>query len=391
MEEARFLVNYYNSDKWSWDDRLGRWARWTMPTPLSDDSTTTVDATSPALRPVLEMLRGRVTTEPPGQPLLSPTGWPASPHKSTIATFGHVLHPYHAEGAKPPNHQQQQRILTPVIPPLASLSLPRMLHNASPSSSSSTILMRFLPHPRQYPSPKRTAPPLELRLNATDTEIQGISSLRALVSTSTHDILLPSNPVDIRISTTDFIDLPGSVLAADPRHADPLLSFLEGADLRPDAGRLVTPPLLRDVVIPAVGASESTSTTTTTTPNIITSTFFAEEEGTNHDSLMTADYVFAGLEVRRSVAADYDGWRLVYTTVEAGQGGGRRAELTLEAVPSEAAVAEGGEGGGGKEPKRVDDEERLRRLRKGDDGVVFLETLLKMAMGGEFKWYGERV
>ena len=57
----------------------------------------------------------------------------------------------------------------------------------------------------------------------------------------------------------------------------------------------------------------------------------------NEDGLRTVTYSFAGLEMHRSASMPYvDGngrpLRLNYTSIEAGQGGGRRAEVTLEPV-----------------------------------------------------------
>jgi len=44
--------------------------------------------------------------------------------------------------------------------------------------------------------------------------------------------------------------------------------------------------------------------------------------------------MFAGIELHRTVLGRRDGWVLGYTSVEAGQRGGRRPELILEAVPA---------------------------------------------------------
>jgi hypothetical protein len=41
------------------------------------------------------------------------------------------------------------------------------------------------------------------------------------------------------------------------------------------------------------------------------------------------EYLFAGREVRKTITTEFDGWRLLYTSVEAGKVGGRRGELRL--------------------------------------------------------------
>ena len=50
-----------------------------------------------------------------------------------------------------------------------------------------------------------------------------------------------------------------------------------------------------------------------------------KKDAKNHD----VEYLFAGLEIRKSIAMEFDGWRLLYTSVEAGKAGGRRGELRL--------------------------------------------------------------
>jgi hypothetical protein len=51
--------------------------------------------------------------------------------------------------------------------------------------------------------------------------------------------------------------------------------------------------------------------------------------GTKDAEMQEVEYLFAGLEIRKTISMDFEGWRLVYTSVEAGKAGGRRGELRL--------------------------------------------------------------
>ncbi|PSR80872.1 mitochondrial inner-membrane-bound regulator-domain-containing protein [Coniella lustricola] len=52
------------------------------------------------------------------------------------------------------------------------------------------------------------------------------------------------------------------------------------------------------------------------------------------NTTFSTSYMFAGIELHRPTETTYSGWKLNYTSIQAGQGGGRRAELRLDAVPS---------------------------------------------------------
>jgi hypothetical protein len=219
--------------------------------------------------------------------------------------------------------------------------------------------MRFIPAPEQDARVLSAAPALELRLDANVPEITVISSLRAITDTHTGDVLLPSLPVDVRFLQSRYFELYGR--AADSRLAWPVADFLEKSHLRPDEGNLLTPARVEKLLLPRRFFASS-------------SEIRASENGEkgvdnapDSRDLIAVDYIFAGLEVRRAVATDFEGWRLVYTSIEAGQGGGRRAELALEAVPAER------------------DGEVTPATHKA---LHFVEAVSKLSRGVDFKWYG---
>ncbi|KAL1883376.1 hypothetical protein VTK73DRAFT_8943 [Phialemonium thermophilum] len=347
-EGGRYVVDFYNAGKWSWKDRIEQWARWIMPIPSQAARPRAEEGFPETLSVKLWPPLFDGTVEPADQRGAEPTLlWPSRVQRSTTAIFGHVLYPY---PAKHPNRldRTQPSIMSPILPPFSTLALAKPI--PGPKTNSTTILMRFIPDPTQHSCYLESAPPLELRLEASDSEILGISSLRAILSSHTHDILMPRKPVDVRLQQTQFLELPGSSMAAEPSLVAPLVSFLEAADLRPSDARLVTPSRLRGVPLPC-------------NPNADVP-----------DRQAVIDYLFMGLEVRRTVSADYNGWRVVFTNIEAGQGGGRRGELTLEAEPAQGRTEEVGA-------------VELNQERKGAsdvfDNSVFLATVSELAFGEE--------
>ena len=220
--------------------------------------------------------------------------------------------------------------------------------------------------------PSASAPALELRLAASDTEVLGVESLRAVLRSGFSDVMLPSSAVDLRFAQTQHVSLlPVPTLTTtttadhDPIHAaaaaadalahwQPISDFLSNARLNLAHGKLEMPPRQKFPVPRRLFAP---------TPS---SSLSEEEElkpkkrgrprktmrSANGDELLSTTYSFVGLEVHRSASVPYvdadadadadagpaqqrhasPGLKLTYTSVEAGQGGGRRAEISLEPV-----------------------------------------------------------
>jgi hypothetical protein len=379
-----YIVDYHNKGKLAWKDRVERWARWTIATPRQGVKT----------MGRLHELPSTILSQPLDTPTplsFSPDGWSTEPQTTTRAVFGHVLH---NEPAKPeaepdpgpaedgilrPEHTMPynrnadvhdkldpalRRTLAPLIPPLASLAT--ITAHSATSPPESTIILRFLPSP-DNPS----LPSLELSLSMDpDTGSLTPCSLCAINSVDMHDILLPAQAVDVRLSHTTSYLLPGDRIAT---HCPSLSSFLAQSDLRPFDGVLTTPARPAPLRLPSRILGRSTS---------------------DDSETVEAAYLFSGLEIRRSVATSVAGWKMSYTSVEAGQGGGRRAELALEGVPF------------GEVGKEETDFERFERValeepapagavpvpeeqvwKKGAEGYV--ATLSRLVIGKEFSWFGE--
>ncbi|KAK7740688.1 hypothetical protein SLS53_005156 [Cytospora paraplurivora] len=420
---GRFLEDFSDKNKLSWIDRRREWARLCLPLTSGKSHTATVwplttdvlkyriqpsaeDLILPAsrLKPKIDAFYRNFTFPRPleGKPLGIPkprvdqpeepelthvdgleltkptiSGWlPFS--VSTNAVFGHILHqnsPSLAQTLSQPTTAlvNWPRTLSPLIPPVANMSLPGWVPYEHTDTGRSTILMRFVPYtenaanghegsPPQSQSPR--PPHLELRLVASASDDLEAHSLRAISQTSISDILLPAEHVDVRATQRLYAELPGATIHATDGMA-PLAEFLRDSRLEPSKGSLVTPPRVRDLGLPrwlvqGGGGGRGDLSAAARLREGLPPMTPGGEDALAHEVVPTS-YVFAGLEVHRTLATTYDGWRLMYTSVEAGQGGGRRAELSLEAVP-------GYDGD-------------LRRQRETISATYFLRSMYQLARG----------
>ncbi|ROW13854.1 hypothetical protein VPNG_03536 [Cytospora leucostoma] len=388
---GRFLEDFSDKNKLSWIDRRREWARLCLPLtsgkshvatawPLTTDvlkyriQPAAEDLILPTstLKPKIDAFYKNFTFPRPleGEPLGIPkprvdqpeepelthvegleltkptiSGW--LPFKvSTNAVFGHILHqnsPSLVQALSQPTTALANwpRALSPLIPPVANMSLPGWVPYGETGTGNSTILMRFVPYTESAAnahkgsSPQSPRPPhLELRLLASaDSDDLEAHSLRAISQTSISDIILPAEHVDVRATQRLYAELPGAAIHAAAGMA-PLAEFLRDARLEPSRGSLVTPPRLRDLGLPGwLARGHGDLSAAARLRQGLPPAAPGGDADAPENEVAPASYVFAGLEVHRTLATTYDGWRLVYTSVEAGQGGGRRAELSLEAVP----------------------------------------------------------
>ncbi|KAI1129303.1 hypothetical protein F5Y10DRAFT_238643 [Nemania abortiva] len=198
------------------------------------------------------------------------------------------------------------------------------------------------------------APLLEVRLATSENEVQGVESLRAITRTHHTEVMLPSSHVDVRFTQTQY-----AMLQAPDRETleswSPLADFLRDARLDLENGKLEMPPrqkfpVPRRLFTAKAPSSPSISSPspTPTSPPPTSANSPPRTEGTDptnqpqpqvqldtpddSDELESISYEFVGLEFHRSATLPYEGHQLTYTSIEAGQGGGRRAEVTLEPV-----------------------------------------------------------
>lgn len=308
------------------------------------------------------------------------------------------------------------------------------LSSSLSSSHTSTLVLRFLPAPDQTALPADTitaAPTLEVRLEVTNSsngneQIGALLGVRAIVDSYACDLILPAAPVDVRLQQIRFFELLPHVLPVrdvdvDANHHHdqsdnpyaPLLDFLATAVLRPAEGDLRTPARLRGIRIPTrlmepfreVGSptltGEQQQQQTPSSSSVEEGVVEQEEQGTTREddskpgeiassppleeekdgeSSVMVDYLFAALEMQRSATVRWEGFSLVYTSVEAGQRGGRRAELALDAQPHPPPQPQS-------QPQvAAADSDNVRE----DGSSAFVAAVTKLVLGeGQHRWQGQ--
>jgi hypothetical protein len=297
-----------------------------------------------------------------------PVKWSDHLYTSTVAHFGQILHPYQSMNPTPLLSDllasTDRRVFSPTAPhPVQFANVESDSTSSTLINMKSTLLLRFWPSPSSNPATKPgkklsdhtadtpPAPILELRLATNDREVRGIESLRAIKQTHHTDVMLPSSLVDVRFTQTQYATLEArdsETLAA----WQPLADFLYSARLDLEVGKLEMPPRQRFSVprrlfttsfsSPSSPADLSSSTASSPgEPAALDDTDNNssdqqhQQQGeqqpmASDDDLVSVSYEFVGLELHRSASLPYESHWVTYTSIEAGQGGGRRAEVTLE-------------------------------------------------------------
>ncbi|KAK3393124.1 mitochondrial inner-membrane-bound regulator-domain-containing protein [Podospora didyma] len=316
---GRYLAEHGCDPKLPWQERLRQWARWAIAVPKSGLQSTSIDIPANILPHPLSMGEHRdVTVEAfEGDHIPSaPQSWSEKLETETRAIFGHVVQAQRT-GFSPSTtlarlEPSLPRTFVPVLPPLRNLSLSADLHEKGLWQS--TVVIRFVPSPHQAPEILATMPPtLELLLDIDHHEVKNIIFLRAVADTFVGDVLLPAEPVDVRLVQTRFFTMLGPNIGM---YAAPVIDFLDRADMRPAEGVLKTPPELNGLALPRrlLGNPSDTSSS----PEVVDS--------------VTVDYLFASLEMERIISTAFHGFKVSYRSIEAGQRGGRRSEISLDAV-----------------------------------------------------------
>jgi hypothetical protein len=353
------LVDHTNKEKWVWKDKMEQWARYVLPIPAKGPSQ--FDSVDDAAQESVS----ETYVQPPvelGLPIerrhdgahSEGVRWSANHTITTTAVFGHLLHPHTSPDLLPSladliDSSDRPRIFSPVVPhPMRLAQL-----NSNPIEFfpiTSTILVRLVPRPVKESTTR--APVLELRLGITESlyhwrgkpEVSGVHSLRAVTEAQRNDVLHPYHPVDLRITQTRTCALQGDAL----NEWQPIADFLSKARLDLDGGKLEMPPQQRFLVptrlfTPGDQDKKSAAKRSSRRKKNPTQEELDDDEmqaildevdkGTaDPDHLHATPYEFAGLELHRAVSVPHptdSRFELTYTSIEAGQGGGRRAELSL--------------------------------------------------------------
>ncbi|KAK3363634.1 mitochondrial inner-membrane-bound regulator-domain-containing protein [Lasiosphaeria hispida] len=353
-KQGRYIAKYGCEPQLSWEHRRKQWARYTCAArallgprgkrpvwaDIPEDTLLypiEIELPKPKPEPV-----ARVPFQPPHPTPKGPSGWSSQPISHTRAVFGHILHAH----PKPLSAVQDlehtlPRTFIPTLPPLQALNFPSNLHEEGLWHM--ILLLRFMPAPRQGPSPDGSipdltaaAPPLELYVEADHRELKRIISLNATAAANDVDILFPNHPFDVRMQQTLTYKLLGEEIDA---HAPTVLSFLQRADIRPWLGTIATPPSLEGLALPRRLLQPLSPEQQQQRQQQQQQQQHPDTEAAVDDTIPVS-YLYAGISVQRVVTAEYHGFKVGYRSSEAGPRGGKSAELYLDAVAVDLAAVE---------------------------------------------------
>ena len=334
IRQGRYLAELNCGQKLPWQERPKNWARWTAAAPAATQS-----EAGPTARPKYQIpaipasiLPFAIGSEGSPQESKATEGlmqdWSSEPQIDTSAVFGRVVFNLQGQPPSPSSTSNSAsapdpslpRTFIPLIPVLKSLNFQNNLREHGLWHTN--VLVRFVPSLDMSPDLVKSAPNLEISIEADHRELKAVKHLRAITNTHTRDILMPSSHVDTRFIQRRYFTLPGRSIDL---LAPPVMAFLDKSDLRPWDGRLNTPPCLLGLRLPRRLFSSNDTT------------------GTDEDQI-TVNYTLASLEVQRILAAEHEGLKLRYIDTQGGQRGGQRAEISLDAVRVDPeAIAEHGQ------------------------------------------------
>lgn len=362
--DGHFVREHDGPVKYSWRDQLSSWSRWIGPQSRPGPSHRLAAAAPDGETNIpSNVLPWPVTGSPESkeQQESEPREGRWFSDYTTTASFGHLVHK-DASGLLNP---RIPRLLSSRVPHPSALSALSMAPStAGPSTS---LLFHFIPPPSSSKAPR--APRLEFRMwlppgspeSDLSWDLLPRRELRAVVRTHAADILFPRGPVDVRLAQRRVASQGSAHPHAPWDDWQPdLTRFIDESELNLAEGRLLTPPGLT--------ISFGADFDGWLGPSSDDGAASPPRRRRRSPSEREVAYAFGGLEVHRSVEATLAGHALRYTSIEAGLGGGRRAELTLH-----GPVA--GTGGG------VDDQGCHAAA------MEYLKLVQRVATGQVFPWW----
>jgi hypothetical protein len=323
----------------SWRDRLRHWVRWTSATSKLSETHKELRDTSLQQATIISDTVNEVEIEEPfrtssaglsvstrlsqaeinqmklQRDLKKPFGhvyWDRKTFTATSVIVGHILHEVNAAPEVATNlgkHAITQRTMFhPTAVNISRLFGSMPLLNNLPKTS---LVLRFTPSPWTAAGPEvlTSLPPIKMRFAVDPTTKElNLNDVLAVVGLTASEVMLPDRIVDLcfqqrttaRLRTLHHHQLPQ------------ILEFLKASQLNLMRGRLETPPAL-------------------TLPIATHLCNVPESEALRNqvEEYISAEYIFGGLEYRSTLALDFNGWQLLYTSIEGGKADGRRGELSL--------------------------------------------------------------
>ncbi|CAH0017008.1 unnamed protein product [Clonostachys rhizophaga] len=289
-ETAMFMPHGREVRSLSWRNKLRTWSRYVMPVGKSSSENTAQLKLSSSKR----LLRKTSKLKTDG------------PQVRFAATFGHILH---SDAAAPSPSKRKKttghRVLLPVLPHPAAFT--RLIGKGKanpPLSKSSSIVLNFIPTQHDSKAPEvRLSLPVNADDDFSDFTMSDESKLYAISPIHQQDFLCPRESVDVRVTQQ-------SELPLDLAKQSHIREFFRASEFNLVEGRLRTPSHTQ-ISLPAHLLPEPSKDAQT-----------ASEVG----------YTFAGLEIHQTMDLEWHDHILRYNSIEAGQHGGTRQELSLQAV-----------------------------------------------------------
>ncbi|TLS23178.1 uncharacterized protein PpBr36_05666 [Pyricularia pennisetigena] len=296
---------------------------------------------------------------------------------ATQATFGHLMHGYEESllaGTRMPATPDwtSPRMLFPTTPSF----LDKDMGQPQPAGPHRTeLVIRFVPSPSDPSTNLHNPPTLELRFLTLDHLVRGIqrATLFAIHDTHHADILLPSMPVDARITQRQVSMLRGADLHSVP-HMGPLREFVVRSTLNLVGNVFRTPTSVKGLSLPAYLMGDG------------------QGEPSKHGSegaFVTLDYIFADLELRRRIDFEIDGENVTYTSIQnPTQPSMNRAEVSVH-PPLPPSLLPGLEDSEIPEYGLNEIEKAMAELAVDEPEVVsgrFLQGMMKLTTNKVMKW-----
>lgn len=287
ISQAGMLVPHCRENKsMSWRDKLRPWSRFVTP----------IGAPGEFKGRWLKFAE-KVRIPGPEPSIYEDNAW-----NRLTTTFGHILHSKPEPGERR-KMKQRRRIIAPVVPHPAAFAefIPK---KEAELKKRSQIVLNFAPapgtHDGEAPEVRLTLP-INSEDDLSNFSMPSSSTLNAVVPWFVKDTLIPEESVDVRIMQQREIPL-------DISEQKPIREFFAASEFNLAEGRLRTP-----------------SSTQFSMPK----RWLGKED--EQDSTVDLPYMFAGLEIHQTVDLQLQNHILRYSSIEAGQHGGTRQELSLEA------------------------------------------------------------
>lgn len=328
LDEPIRALRYSETSGLNWRDRLKHWARWTAGVakrPASQLSSTEEVKELKIIKPSparYDLKKGgidhlQLNQTPDGGVVQDSIRWEHRMFTTSSIIVGHVLH--ESDGRDilvQPVDFAARRKKTAFLPATQNLAQLLRAQQLESSGQVSTLRMRFVPSPWKVDddldTKDTTFPPIDMRFFVDDeTGDLRLADIVAVISSTTADVMLPDRSLDLRFKQRKTCRLKSLHNAQLPDVKD----FLLASQLNLNQGPIVTPPSL---TIPIAGHMYG--------------------QDSEVESTVPVEYMFAGLEYRQAFATSFDGWKMLYTSIDSGKAGGKRAELSLRptrVIPSE--------------------------------------------------------